>query len=165
MGSLNVSKKINERIQALGRSYEPTLDDAFTGQIEIGQAIRAVVSPYDPEGDRIRFHGNGARAEPKTVSVIGLTLHELGANASKYGALSNEAGFIDVAWRVEESDMGRQLVIDWRESGGPPLAGPPQSEGTGYTIAQSLLQYSRGTLRPEWNAEGLHAVLTIPVAN
>ncbi|WP_120715724.1 PAS domain-containing protein [Tsuneonella amylolytica] len=164
MGSLDVSKKINERIQALGRSYEPTLDDAFTGRIEVGQAIRSVVRPYDPEGNRIRFHGNGARAEPNTVSVIGLTLHELAANANKYGALSNEDGSIDVAWRVEEGDSGHQLVIEWTESGGPRLDGPPQSEGTGYTIAQSLLQYSRGTLRPEWNAEGLHAILTIPVA-
>ncbi|MFN6933895.1 MAG: PAS domain-containing protein [Tsuneonella sp.] len=163
MDSVDVSKKINERIQALGRSYEPTLDDAFIGQIEVGQAIRAVLRPYDPEGNRISFHGNGARTEPNVVSVIGLTLHELAANANKYGALSNDTGKIDLDWRVEEIEGRRALVIDWKESGGPQIADPPGEQGTGYSIAQTLLSHSRGTLEPHWNKDGLHAIVTVPV--
>lgn len=163
MGALSVSKKINERIQALGRSYEPTLDDAFMGQIEIGQAIRAVVRPYDPEGDRINFHGNGARTEPNAVSVVGLTLHELAVNANKYGALSNTDGTIEIDWYVEDSDGSKRLVIDWRERGGPPLSGPPDSMGTGLSIARSLLSHSQGELETLWENDGLHARLFLPL--
>ena len=57
MDARSVAKKINDRIHALGRSYEPTLDDAFLGTIDIGQSIRAVLEPYDPEHHRIECDG------------------------------------------------------------------------------------------------------------
>ena len=53
MNARELASKINERIKALGRAYEPTLDEASFGTIEVGQAIRSVLAPYDPEGDRI----------------------------------------------------------------------------------------------------------------
>lgn len=162
MRALDVTKKINERIQALGRSYEPTLDDAIMGNIEIGQAIKAVLRPYDPEGNRIRFHGNGARTEPNAVSAVGLTLHELATNASKYGALSNETGTIDIDWVIEQGDR-RALRITWRERGGPTVAGEPRTVGTGFSIARALLNTGRGELATDWHPEGLHATLTLPL--
>ena len=147
MNARDVAGRINERIRALGRSYEPTLDDAFLGTIEVGQAVRAVLRPYDPEGNRISFTGNGVRTEPNAISAIGLTLHELAANATKYGALSDDAGTIDIAWRHEEDRHGRRLlVVDWTERGGPPIAGPPQGEGTGFAIADALLSHSRAQI-------------------
>ena len=164
MDARNVTKKINERIQALGRAYEPTLDDAAFGTIEVGQAIRSVLNPYDPEGDRIRFEGNGARTEPNAVSAMGLTLHELATNASKYGALSNNDGTITVSWHHDEDRHGRQaLVIDWKESGGPRIASEPEITGTGFDIAERLLAYSRGTLDRTWEEDGLRARISLPL--
>ena len=163
MQSMDVAKKINERVQALGRSYEPTLDEAILGSIELGQAIRSVLAPYDPEGDRIRFHGNGARTEPNAISTIGLTLHELAANASKYGALSNDTGSIDINWYVDDNNP-KTLVITWTERGGPLVSAPPESSGTGFNIARTLLSHNRGELATEWRPEGLHATLTMPIS-
>ncbi|MBX7483725.1 PAS domain-containing protein [Qipengyuania qiaonensis] len=164
MDARHVTGKINERIQALGRAYEPTLDDAVLGTIEVGQAIRAVLDPYDPEGNRIRFDGNGARTEPNAVSALGLTLHELATNASKYGALSNGAGVIAVSWHHEEDRHDRQsLVIDWKETGGPRIESEPETSGTGFDIAERLLTYSRGTLDRIWEEDGLRARVSLPI--
>ncbi len=164
MDARSVTSKINERIQALGRAYEPTLDDAALGTIEVGQAIRSVLNPYDPEGDRIEFQGNGARTEPNAVSAMGLTLHELATNASKYGALSNRDGTITVAWHHEEDRHGRQsLVIDWKETGGPAIEKTPTDTGTGFDIAEKLLAYSRGTLDRMWEEDGLRARISLPL--
>ncbi len=164
MNARNVSSKINERVQALGRAYEPTLDDAALGTIEVGQAIRSVLNPYDPEGDRILFEGNGARTEPNAVSAMGLTLHELATNASKYGALSNEDGKITVSWHHTEDRHERQaLVIDWKETGGPRISGEPEITGTGFDIAERLLAYSRGTLDRTWEEDGLRAKISLPL--
>ena len=164
MDARNVTKKINERVQALGRAYEPTLDDAAFGTIEVGQAIRSVLNPYDPEGDRIKFEGNGARTEPNAVSAMGLTLHELATNASKYGALSNTDGTITVSWHHQQDRHERQsLVIDWKESGGPRIAGEPDMTGTGFDIAERLLAYSRGTLDRTWEEDGLRARISLPL--
>jgi PAS domain S-box-containing protein len=164
MRAREVSNRINERIQALGRSYEPTLDDAFMGTIEVGQAVRAVLRPYDPEGDRIRFSGNGARSEPNAISAIGLALHELAANATKYGALSNDVGTIDVAWRKHCDERGQHLlVIDWAEHGGPAIDGEPTPGGTGFAIADALLSHAQGAFDRQWDAAGLRAKISFPI--
>ncbi|MEW4449015.1 PAS domain-containing protein [Qipengyuania sp. JC766] len=166
MGTRDVATKINERIQALGRSYEPTLDEAILGTIHVGDSIRAVLGPYDPEGDRITFHGNGVRTEPNAISAIGLTLHELATNASKYGALSNSDGTVDVRWEhVRDKLSRRSLEIEWKERGGPPVTAPDPDKGTGFDIAHKLLSHSNGILETEWEEDGLHARIILPISN
>ncbi|GGD93557.1 signal transduction histidine kinase [Tsuneonella deserti] len=166
MQAKQVSKKINERIHALGRSYEPTLDEAFLGTTEVGQSIRAVLRPYDPEGDRIICEGEHVRSEPNAISAVGLTLHELAANASKYGALSNETGTIDVTWKHVSDKHGRQaLVVSWKERGGPPISGEPEMTGTGFNISSALLSHSRGVIEPVWEADGLRVEISLPLSH
>ena len=163
MDARDVAAKINERVQALGRSYEPTLDDAALGAIRVGQAIRSVLQPYDPEFDRIGFNGNGVRVEPNAISAIGLTLHELATNATKYGALSNEVGTITVSWNLEANESGRNtLHIEWKEQGGPAIDGEPTGGGTGFDIAETLLRHSRGTMTKAWEEDGLRATIIVP---
>lgn len=166
MGNKDLGTRINERIRALGRSYEPTLDDAFMGTIEVGQAVRAVLRPYDPDGDRILFIGNGARTEPNAISAIGLTLHELATNATKYGALSNESGRVEVSWHHEKDRHGRSaLIVAWKEHGGPRIAGEPGPGGTGFAISEALLAHSRGVLDRHWDEDGLRAEISFPLAD
>ncbi len=164
MDARPVAQKVNQRIQALGRAYEPTLDDAFLGTIEVGQAIRSVLSPYDPEEDRIDFIGGSARTEPNAISAIGLTLHELAANATKYGSLSNETGRVEVSWEHQADRHDRRsFVVDWKERGGPPVHSEPKMSGTGFDIARTLLHHSRGTLDLEWEEDGLRASIALPL--
>ena len=156
---------INDRIRALGRAYEPTLDDASLGSIAVSQAIRSVLRPYDPDGARIRSDGPDVRSDPNIVSVVGLVLHELATNAIKYGALSSEAGTIDVRWHVEDRrGHGSRLVVDWRERGGPPVVPPGGGSGSGHGIMETLLRAAEGEVRRDWRRDGLHAVVTMPIA-
>ncbi|MBX7534772.1 PAS domain-containing protein [Qipengyuania sp. GH1] len=164
MDSRDVAKKINERIQALGRSYEPTLDEASLGTIHVGQAIRSVLAPYDPEGDRFIFEGNGVRTEPNAISAIGLTLHELATNATKYGALSNREGTITVHWQHIKDKMDNSaLEVTWIEQGGPRIEQEPDMDGTGFNISKTLLNHARGVLEAEWPPEGLQARILVPL--
>ncbi len=164
LNAREVASRINERVQALGRSYEPTLDDAFMGTIEVGQAVRSVLRPYDPDHDRIRFDGETVRTEPNAISTVGLTLHELATNATKYGALSSAQGHVDVSWRHERDRHERtSLIIDWKETGGPELHGEPETGGTGFDIADTLLAHARGVLDREWETDGLRARIVLPM--
>lgn len=166
MDARTVAKKINDRVQALGRSYEPTLDDAFMGTTEVGQSIRAVLEPYDPEYRRIRCHGASVRTEPNAISALGLTLHELATNATKYGALSNDSGTIDVSWSHQADRHDRQtLVIVWKERGGPSITEEPNSSGTGFNIVRTLLSHSRGVIETRWERDGLAAEILLPLAH
>ncbi|WP_413630345.1 PAS domain-containing protein [Novosphingobium sp. KCTC 2891] len=163
-GIENEAREINERIQALGRAYETTLDEASSGSIEVGQAIRSVLGPYDPDGRRIEFRGNGLRSDFSAVSVLGLSLHELAANAVKHGALSRPDGRVTISWKRNGAANAPTIVIDWIEEGGPPLepeavpAAPASS-----SIVDKMMGMARGNIKREWRREGLKATLRLPL--
>jgi two-component sensor histidine kinase len=51
-----------------------------------------------------------------------MALHELGTNASKYGALSVPGGTVSITWRPGEEEGEYHLT--WKEAGGPSVAEP-----------------------------------------
>jgi two-component sensor histidine kinase len=63
------------------------------------------------------------------AQTIGMALHELATNAGKYGALSTDAGYVDIAWRLD----GQRFTMEWRESGGPTVVAPTR-HGFGWTV-------------------------------
>lgn len=154
------AREINERIQALGRAYETTLDDSRRGTVEVGQAIRAVLAPYDPDGTRIIFEGNGLRSDFASVSVLGLSLHELAVDAMKHGALSNDKGTVTVGWRRSGEPDVPAIRIDWVEHGAKPRDSEPVAGGG---IIERMLDMARGGIVREWHDEGLMARLNIPL--
>ncbi|WP_370178459.1 PAS domain-containing protein [Alteriqipengyuania sp.] len=151
--------EINSRIHALGRAYETTLDEASVGVIDLGPAVKAILEPYDV-GERVEFLGNGAQVPFSAMSLIGLVLHELAANATRYGAWADGAdGQVKLDWQRQ----GGNVVLTWTESGGRRLDGPPAQTGTGATIMDRMVKAARGTIERNWRPEGLHAVLTVPI--
>ena len=153
--------EINARIQALGRAYETTLDDASSGSIDIGEAIRAVLLPYDRDAERLVLTGNGVRMPFTIISIVGLVLHELAANATKHGAWFNDEGSVTVDWCPNADNSA--LVITWQETGGPSVTGGDVVSGTGTAIVDRLLASGRGTIDREWSEDGLKATITVPV--
>ena len=153
--------EINARIQALGRAYETTLDDASSGSIDIGEAIRAVLMPYDREAERLVLTGNGVRMPFTIISIVGLVLHELAANATKHGAWSTDEGRVTVDWRLTPDE--KALAIVWDENGGPQVRSDTIVAGTGTAIVDRLLATGRGTIEREWSQDGLTARITVPV--
>ncbi|MEM1194516.1 MAG: PAS domain-containing protein [Pseudomonadota bacterium] len=159
-GVQSEAAEINARIQALGRAYETTLDDASSGSIDIGEAIRAVLLPYDRDSERLEMAGKGVRMPFTVISIVGLVLHELAANATKHGAWSSEAGRVLVDWELSED--GSSLVITWSETGGPVVAPESVVAGTGTAIVERLLATARGSITREWSDTGLKAAITVP---
>ena len=159
-GIQSEAAEINSRIQALGRAYETTLDDASSGSIDIGEAIKAVLLPYDQDGARLELTGNGVRMPFTIISIVGLILHEFAANATKHGAWASDAGMVKVDWAP--NDDGTALIIQWSEQGGPRVDPDAIDAGTGSAIVDRLLKTSRGTIEREWNSDGLHATITVP---
>ena len=158
-GQEEMADWITSRIQALGRAYETTLDEASSGSTNVGQMMRAVLGPYDGGGRHIRYSGDAVRLDTNIVSMLGLTLHELATNAIKYGALGVDGGHVTLDWTAE----GGELVIDWRESGGPAVTEPPEGKGSGSNIVRRLLAAADGTIAHDWQPMGLHVCIKVPL--
>ena len=152
--------EINSRIQALGRAYETTLDDASSGSIDIGEAIRAVLVPYGRNEERMALTGGSIGMPFSAISIVGLILHEFAANTTKHGAWATEDGKVTVDWAASENDDA--LVITWSEEGGPQIDKDAITPGTGTAIVDRLLAASRGSIDRQWHDTGLTAVVTIP---
>jgi PAS domain S-box-containing protein len=89
-----------ERIQALAASQDLLNRNQQRGADLEG--VHAQIAFFaDLIGSRIAVGGPRLRLNAAAAQAIGLTLHELATNAGKYGALSTDAGRVDVSWRSQ----------------------------------------------------------------
>jgi PAS domain S-box-containing protein len=93
---------------------------------------------------------------PRAANALALGLHELAANALKFGALSTDTGRVQLRWR-SMSDGGFELT--WTESGGPTVA-PPARRGFGSTLLEDVTSRElNGATRLDYRPAGVVAVL------
>jgi PAS domain S-box-containing protein len=156
---------VNARLVALGRAHDLTLPDIAGGAKNFDQATtlpdlaQTILAPYRTDGS-LAIHGPDVLVSGKPAMSIALLLHELATNAAKYGALTSELGRVELSWRVSE----RELLLTWRESGGPPVTGRPETEGFGSVLARrTATGQLKGKIVHDWNEEGLTVNLLAPV--
>jgi PAS domain S-box-containing protein len=118
----NFLELFQARIQGLAAGYDLLISNAWES-VELNQLVRAQLAHFgDLLGTRITAEGPNVRIAETAAQPIGMALHELATNASKYGALSNDRGRIAIAWDiVPPADGGSASVfrLSWSESGGP----------------------------------------------
>ena len=106
--------------------------------------------------DQTSWSGPELFLTARAASALSLALHELTTNAVKYGALSVEAGRVELTW-TSRPDGGFEVI--WRESGGPTVS-PPDRAGFGSAL---LTQVSgrelNGETLVEYRPAGVHARL------
>jgi CheY-like chemotaxis protein len=80
-------------------------------------------------------------------------------NSAKYGALADSTGKVEIVWKLDQSSS---LVIDWKESGGPPVQ-PPSRRGFGTTIIERSIPFDlKGDAELRFDLLGVHAHFVIP---
>jgi two-component sensor histidine kinase len=122
---------------------------------------QAIFAPYELESGEKRFSVDGPDLPIAGASLtsIALLLHESTTNAVKYGALSTPTGRIELKWRVEADD----IVLSWRELGGPRVRTPHQVDAFGRKLAQAAITQLGGRFSQSWNPDGLRMSVVIPL--
>jgi two-component sensor histidine kinase len=93
---------------------------------------------------------------------LAMTLHELATNAVKYGALSNPAGRVSVAWELKERVTPRRVSLHWKERGGPPVTEPTR-KGFGSRLIEQTLGKDTSELRLIFDPRGLEYFVGIEI--
>jgi two-component sensor histidine kinase len=71
-----------------------------------------------------------------------MALHELTTNAAKYGALSTDAGHVDIMWFLNRAgEGGDRFTMEWSENGGPTVVTPTR-RGFGWRVLCQLTKMS-----------------------
>jgi two-component sensor histidine kinase/PAS domain-containing protein len=145
---------LSQRILSLAKTHTLLARNRW-----MGSTVREVAeNELRAHGDALRLRGAEVALRAGAVQPLAMALHELSTNALKYGALSVPGGMVTLDWhRGAES-----LVLEWVEEGGPPAQAPATSGFGSRMIARVLAQLGGG-IEFDWRAEGLRAVISMPL--
>jgi two-component sensor histidine kinase len=150
--------RFTQRLQGLSHSHDLLLQRDWRGVSMHELADRQLQHFVDGESTRVSFVGPRVMVDPKAAQNLGLALHELATNASKYGALSSPGGRVTLTWRIADG----RFKVEWREVGGPTVT-PPETRGFGQVVLERLASDAlEGQVRLDYAPGGFVWSLDIP---
>lgn len=158
------SKTFSARLMTLARAHS-LLTQGNREDTGLSDAIRAEVeATAGLNAERVHISGPEVFLEADAAMSFAMIVHELSTNAIKYGALSTEHGRIDVNWTRNVAGDQWEIILDWKESGGPKVE-PPARRGFGSKLIERGITSSvKSTVVMEFKPEGLHARFLTRVA-
>ncbi|WFR97500.1 PAS domain-containing sensor histidine kinase [Rhizobium tumorigenes] len=150
----------NARLHVLAQAQNLLMATTFESA-GIHDTLRAALAPHGGSDGRFDIDGSHFEMTPKQSLSMALTLHELATNATKYGALSNDAGRVRISWHLAKASDGRQdLNFVWQESGGPAVS-EPKTKGFGSRLISRVLAADfSGDVRIIYPSGGVVCTLT-----
>ncbi|MXP29584.1 histidine kinase [Porphyrobacter algicida] len=151
---------LDGRIRALSATHD-LLTQSEWGTTPVAAVARAELAPYAQGMDgTLETSGPDVELAPNDALSLGLALHELATNASKYGALSQAGGKVSITWETTEDGLAR---IDWVESGGPSVP-RERSRGFGTDLIEKIVAHElRHPVNLVFAPEGVRCTLLVPV--
>ena len=150
------------RLQGLAKTNDLLTSASWKGAL-LRDVLRNELDPYqDLLRQRIRLRGPEIELKPGAVLALGLAIHEMATNATKYGSLSSTEGRVSVMWAIT-GGSNPLLLVEWVESGGPPVK-PPERQGFGTKLIQrGLAQQLGGEIKLDFAPTGVRCVITFPL--
>ncbi|NKE48001.1 PAS domain-containing protein [Roseomonas frigidaquae] len=159
------ARAVEGRVAALARAHTALAEGRWQSAAlrVVAEAELSVFHPVARSGTaRITLDGPDLALAPEAVQALSMTLHELATNAAKHGALSTPEGRLSVTWEVERGT--EVLRLEWRERGGPAVAGPPTRRGFGSRLVATTVEHQLGgTVQRCWAEGGLVCRITVPL--
>ncbi len=159
-------ERLLERLGAISRTHD-LLTDADWTDATFAEIVANEARPYVQAGaDRVSLGGPALSLNAKEALSIGMAIHELMTNAAKYGALSVEAGRIEIATARDASDGRDRARIVWQERDGPPIEAPPARTGFGSVVIERVLKSDlNGEVEVDYRPEGLRFSVEFDLEN
>ncbi|WP_283810877.1 sensor histidine kinase [Rhodopseudomonas sp. BR0C11] len=158
------AESLGARLQALSRNQDLLIKRNWSGT-PIAELIESQLAAVnDLINTRVSIEGERELLlSPVASETIGLAIHELTTNATKYGALSNADGSVRIACDVRDTAEGRKLDLIWHEQGGPPV-GEPNRAGFGTVMIDRNPRAALGAeVEISYPESGLRWRLTAPL--
>ncbi|SEC14563.1 PAS domain S-box-containing protein [Rhizobiales bacterium GAS191] len=149
------------RLSAMAASHDLLTDRHWEGA-GLRDLVSSQLAPFAAGGEkRVRTEGPEVVLDTSLAVPLGLALHELATNATKYGSLSRPGGVVDLSWSVSLRDGAEQLSLTWREIGGPTVTGPWR-RGFGSSLIERGLPDAR--IERHFEPDGLICRIELPTS-
>ena len=162
-GSEDARATFEARLKALSAAHSLLTERSWRSASLTETISNSVEATAGKLLDRVSMEGPDIALSPQTAVSLSMIVHELSTNAIKYGALSNDKGRVAVHWWVQHSDGGRELILDWIESGGPPVAEPTRRGFGSRLIERGVAAGRQGNVSMSFEPGGLHCQMSAPL--
>ena len=158
-----MNQQLTQRLTALGRAHDlvrPLPGEQGKAAL-LGDLLSILLAPYDDQGafsGRVRVAVPRMGVGERTATSLAMVIHELATNTAKHGALSSDAGSLDITGKADDEMM----MLTWAETGGPELTEEPTLSGFGSRMMRRHLEGQLGgSIRYDWQPTGLVAEIAL----
>lgn len=138
-----IAETLCARFAALSASQDLLLHGEWR-RVSLQELVRAQLAHFAPVfGTRIRLDGPPVFLNATAAQAIGMALHELATNATKYGALAGDAGTVAIQWRLDRDAEEARFHMEWVEADGPAVP-PPTHQGFGHFVMVRMVEQTLG---------------------
>jgi PAS domain S-box-containing protein len=163
---------LDEFVEALeGRLYSlaRTQELLVTGPgdaVKFHELVRLeLLSVGATEGVNFNLDGPAIAIPSRAAQVLGMVIHELATNAAKYGALTSDAGKIEIRWSRSSDGGDAEMTLLWRERG-VKISTEPNRRGFGMEVIEENSPYMLGgSASLTMNRDGVEYSLRFPMAH
>lgn len=129
-------RSFKDRLQSLSTAHNVLTDGNWAGAW-LRELVVSQIAVSDGSLRHIDIEGEDVFLPAQIALQLTLLIHELATNALKHGALSVPDGRVHISWSTQagETATGKQLMLVWKESGGPKVVAPTQ-RGFGTTLIE-----------------------------
>ena len=150
-------------LRALAASQDLLVEGQWRGTV-LDDLLRQQLAPFAERGVGFEMNGPRVMLSASAAQTLGLALHELATNATKYGAWSSPGGNVAISWDMATGEQPK-LHLLWAESGGPPVE-VPLRKGFGHIVFEHMVEQSaQGEVKIDYNPAGLRWSVSLPIDN
>ncbi|HEY7244490.1 MAG TPA: sensor histidine kinase [Xanthobacteraceae bacterium] len=154
-------KHFEHRLSAMARSFDLLTKNEWRSS-DLREVVLECCKPFC-ESHRIQLSGPPVPLPPTAVIGMGMVVHELATNATKYGAFSNAVGWADVKWELQKSGTSVVVYFQWKEHDGPSVAQTGPKGFGSYLIASTITAELHGKAETRLEPDGLDFSASFPV--
>jgi PAS domain S-box-containing protein len=156
-------RAFERRLLALSEAHDQLSRSAWESA-ELSAVLAGLFAPFGgADGGRVSLDGEPVELPPRVALTLAMVLHELAANAAKYGALSVPGGRVAVAWSTADDASGQRLLLEWRETGGPPVAEPARRGFGARLLEHGVGCELQGEAQLRFDPAGVHVRIEAPL--
>jgi two-component sensor histidine kinase len=155
-----MSEVFTARLVSLSAAHDILTRENWEGA-GLRELAQVALGAFDER--RIRMSGPDVRLGARAAIALSMALHELATNAAKYGALSGEAGNVALAWTTRRANDEVLLELEWRETGGPPVAAPKRRGFGSRLLTQGVRADLNGAAELRFEPDGVICRITAPL--
>lgn len=162
-GLPDFATKFQARLLALARAHD-LLTKRHWEAAPLDALATEILAPLAGAAQsRVSLEGDAFELAPRAALSLTMALGELATNATKYGALSTEAGTLAVKWRLDGAADAAILIVEWQERDGPTVM-PPTRRGFGVRLMERCIETDLGgQFDLAFEPSGVRCRMTMPV--